>query len=259
LNSLVVIDASTLPAGAPILVTGTGTIEGPVAGGDLAVSNLTVADGEVTAKHLVVDSFLELRESAKLGPADGDSITLRSGVVLRFVAPRVESLGLLDLGVAESGVPGRIEIVVGSTEGSVQTHLLVRGDAFENCEKWKEAISEIPSAFEAKCEALGNVLSSGRGMYLSRKLGEEEPSAGNVGMIVGIVVGVIALVVAGGFAFWFFVGKWRGASAAWSQYSASGSAEADCEDGSVSVRSNQSEVFRPEPIFGDSGSDCTDS
>jgi hypothetical protein len=121
------------------------------------------------------------------------------------------------------------------------------------------AISEIPSGFEAQCEALGNVLPSGRGMYLSRKLGEEEPSAGNVWMIVGIVVGVIAMVVGSRFPFWFFVGVCRDTSAAWSQYSAAGSADVDCKDGSVSVRSNQSECFRAEPSFGDSGSDCTDS
>jgi hypothetical protein len=36
--------------------------------------------------------------------------------VPRVVAPRVESLGLLDVGVAENGVPVRIEIVVGSTQ-----------------------------------------------------------------------------------------------------------------------------------------------
>jgi hypothetical protein len=212
------IDVADAPPEVPIVISGSGLIEGTSEDqpAPLHFGNVTIASGDVTAKDLIVESYLELRSGTSLKPPAGESLSISAAAEVKLSAPSAPELPLLDLGAtggAHDVVPRAVTIDLppAASVPPLIYRLLVRGNPFDKCNDWRLALVGIPAGTEAVCQAVSAgaaraARANDVGLYLrAKEAGPPEEESGVEGgegggggfpiAIIGAVAGVVTVII----------------------------------------------------------------
>jgi hypothetical protein len=128
---------------------GTGSVKYIVSGttpAPFTIANVFVSPGgDIEANAMEVTELLSIRGSGRLSAALGDSINLKSGLVIHLSSEGKKSpyLGLGEIGTSYNIIPSLLRIDFREKELTdsnrfPHNHLLISGRSFGNCETWKE-------------------------------------------------------------------------------------------------------------------------